>query len=73
MTIERMAIVRAAPAGERDGPEPQVFRGGGEMPVEIEMPGPGTVSRQATARHHLRPNFIARPANSNSAMHYDIS
>jgi hypothetical protein len=69
VTIERLAVVGTAPAGEREGPEPQVLRSSSEMPPEIQTPGTGTLSRQAAARDDLRPNFIARTANANPAVH----
>ena len=69
VTIEGMAVVGAAPAGERDGPEPQARRSAGEMPPEIEMPGPWSIRRQAAAGDHLRPHFIARTANTYPTMH----
>src|SRR4051812_31490912 len=51
VTIEGMAVVGAAPAGERDGPKPQAFRGSGEMPPEIEMPGSRPIHGDAAAVH----------------------
>ena len=62
----------AAPAGDRDGPEPQAFRAGGEVPPEIEMPGPGPSAGRPQPVDHLRPHFIAQPANANPTMHYDV-
>ena len=34
--------------------------------------GPGAIGREPAADHHLRTDFIARAANTNAAVHYDI-